>query len=126
MIYKKIIFKCNSNSSWFENASLSNVSAGLDISSNIVVHDFDAVYFSQGIGIPLYIFCPLHKTATLISAKVKHYNEQVDAYRNLDLSKIRSYRQGFYVNFRLDMNEIGIPGDYATHRFNVSIIVRYS
>ena len=108
------------------NASLSNVSAGLDISSNIVVHDFDAVYFSQGIGIPLYIFCPLNKTATLVSAKVKHYNEQVGAYRNLDLSKIRSYRQGFYVNFRLDMNEIGIPGDYATHRFNVSITVRYS
>ncbi len=25
MIYKKIIFKCNSNSSWFENASLSEV-----------------------------------------------------------------------------------------------------
>lgn len=25
MIYKKIIFKCNSNSSWFENASLYNL-----------------------------------------------------------------------------------------------------
>lgn len=122
----KDLHDANKNEIDAVNASLSNVSAGLDISSNIVVHDFDAVYFSQGIGIPLYIFCPLNKTATLVSAKVKHYNEQVDAYRNLDLSKIRSYRQGFYVNFRLDMNEIGIPGDYATYRFNVSITVRYS
>lgn len=108
------------------NGNLSDVSAGLDISSNTVVHDFDAVYFSQGIGLPVHIFCPLNKTATLISAKVKHYNEQVNAYKNLDLSKITSYRQGFYTYFKLDMNEIGIPGDYATHRFNVSITVRYS
>ena len=30
MIYKKIIFKCNSNSSWFENASLSEIISGFN------------------------------------------------------------------------------------------------
>lgn len=103
------------------------MSAGLDISSNTIFeYVFDAVYFTQSIGIPMHIFCPLDKTVTLISAKYKHSNEQADKYKNLNLSKIKSRRQGFYTYFNIDMNEIGLPADYATHRFNVSITVRYS
>lgn len=72
MIYKKIIFKCNSNSSWFENASLSN----LNKLGRPMTHDSQKIEMN-----PNSIYC---KIGNLAAITVEFTTKQnIEAYNKI-------------------------------------------